>query len=65
MNEEVLSNMMRRVERGRLLARQITDERAARALLAMTDEAQADIERLVAERARKGRQGIFDPGSTT
>jgi phosphotransacetylase len=46
MEPEILNNMMSRVERCRILARETSDERVARALLQMAEEGQADLELL-------------------
>jgi hypothetical protein len=49
MDPDILNNMMARVERCRLIARETTDERAARALLQIAAEGRADIARLFAQ----------------
>jgi hypothetical protein len=49
MRQEILSNMMARVELCRRLARETTDKRTARALVIIADEGQADLETLFRE----------------
>jgi hypothetical protein len=51
MDDNIIANMRSRVERCRRLARSTLDEEVAQTLNLMADEGEADIARLLAERA--------------
>ena len=53
MGHDPLDNIRARVEQCRRLAKAITDARAAKILLQMADEGEADLKRLQAERAHR------------
>ena len=50
MSEDLISKMWGRINQCRRLAAATTDDKAARILLGMADEIEADVRRLMAER---------------
>jgi hypothetical protein len=51
MNEQLMTNMLERMERCRRLANQTHDDRASKALREMAEEIEADLKRLKADGA--------------
>lgn len=54
MSGDLIENMRGRVAQCRRLARAVLDEKAARSLLNMADEIEADVDRLLAEENGQG-----------
>lgn len=53
MNDDPLKNMRERIERCRRLAEYVNDPRTTEALLQMAEQGEADLARLLEERARR------------
>jgi hypothetical protein len=64
MSAELIAKMRGRVEQCRRLAKAITDPEAARTLLQMADEGEADLRKLQAEEPAKHKQELKMPPPT-